>query len=248
MLDTYWENTDNCMKNMKNTINVTNVRICGNKMGCLSVPDKVESLINKTVVFQDYRPTPYTNTNLNKINSLGLPIRFYSWNHYSRILYRIFANPKKELKDQIVNITKDIPFQNVTTIHIRSGGLLANTQEGAYWVTEDELPKLTNAVNDMINNHTLGRLIYLTTDSNKVDFYFRQHLKNVEFLTLNVYNRSHTTGQSKDESFRAALFDLFVSAQGSSILYSPKSGYSIAICSLSQSKRQFILPSSKRFP
>lgn len=103
------------------SLRITNYRkhkICGRKGDCLSVPDKVESLINKTVIFQDYRPTPYTNANLNKINSLGLPIRFYSWNHYSRILYRIFDNPKKELKDQIVSITKDIPFQNVTTIHI----------------------------------------------------------------------------------------------------------------------------------
>ena len=86
----------------------------------------------------------------------------------------------------------------------------------------------------------------VTTDSNKVDSFLHQHLKRVRFLTLNVYNRSHTTGKSKDESFRAALFDLYVSAQGSSILYTPGSGYSRTICSLSQSQQQYELPLSIR--
>lgn len=181
------------------------------------------------------------------INRLGLPIRFSSWSHYTRVLYRIFANPTKELKDQIISVTAIIPFNGVTTIHVRSGGVLANTREGAYWVAPQELPRLVNTVNHWIRHHRLGRLVYFTTDSDKVDSYFRQHLQNVEFLELNVYNRSHTTGSSKDEAFKTALFDLTVAAQGSSLLFTPRSGYSTAIRSLSQSRRQYQLPLNRRY-
>ena len=246
MFDTYWENTDNCMKNMKNTINVTNVRVCTNQNVCITEDKKMESLLNETLIFHDYRPVQFTEANINKINNLGLPIYFNNWTYYTKILFRVFANPRKKLRDQIVSITKDIPFQNVTTIHVRSGGLLANYKERAYWLTEDELPKLANDINDMISNYTLGRLVYLTTDSNKVDSFLHQHLKRVRFLTLNVYNRSHTTWYSNDESFRAALFDLYVSAQGSSILYTPGSGYSRTIRALSHSKQQYELPLSMK--
>ena len=246
MLDTYWNNTNNCLKNMKTTMSISNMAVC-NKHGCKWKGGRSKRVYKGPVVFRDYRPMTFTRAELAVINRLGLPIRFSSWSNYDRVLYRIFANPAKELRDKIVSITEKVPFNQVTTIHVRSGGVLANTREGAYWVTPQELPRLVNTVNHWIRRRKLGQLIYLTTDSDKVNSYFHQHLQNVEFLELNVYNRSHTTGSSKDEAFRAALFDLTVSAQGSSVLFTPRSGYSTAIRSLSQSRRQYQLPLNRRY-
>lgn len=246
MLDTYWTSTDNCLKYMKTKVNTTNMVMCS-KRGCMSKSRRSKTIYGQPVVFKDYRPCKFTRAELKKINRLGLPIRFTSWNHYSRVLYRIFANPNKELKDQIVRLTQDIPFKDVTTIHVRSGGYLANKQEGACWVSQQELPRLIKAVERIMNYYKLGRYVYLTTDSDKVDAYFRQHLKNVQFISINEYSRYHTTGNSSDEAFRAALFDLFVSAQGSSVLYTPRSGYSKAVTSLSRSGRQYQLPLHRRY-
>lgn len=246
MTGSYWRNIDNCLKDMKTTIDYSYFRVCKRNWACNTKKNRLDTLFNESLVFVDYKIVSFTNKNLEKINNLNLSMRFSNWSIYYHVLYRIFANPKKDLIDQIVNVTNSIPFNNVTTLHVRSGGALANHKERAYWVTEDELPKLVNAIGSILNRYSLGRLIYLTTDSNIVDSYLRQHLRNVDFLTLNMYRRDHTTGDSKDESFRAALFDLFVSAQGSSILYTPGSGYSTAIRFLSQSQQQYELPLSIR--
>lgn len=242
----YWRNIDNCLKDMMTTVNYSNFRVCGKNKNCLAKGNRLDTLFNETLVFEDYHPARCTNDNLKAINQLNLPIRFYNWGSYYRVLYRIISNPKKDLIDHIVNTTKGIDFKNVTTIHIRSGGALANHKERACWVTEDGLPKLVKDIDSILSRNKLGRSLYLTTDSDIVYSYVRQHLKNVRFLTLNMYKRDHTTGSLNDVIYRSALFDLYVAAQGSSLLYSMNSGYSNAIRSLSYTRRSYLLPTTFR--
>lgn len=242
----YWRNIDNCLKDMMTTVNYSSFRVCGKHRNCLAKRNRLNTLFNEPLVFEDYQPARCTDDNLKAINKLNLSIHFYNWGAFYRVIYRIISNPKKDLIDQIVNATKGIDFKSVTTIHIRSGGALANHKERACWVTKDQLPKLVKDIDYILSHNKLGRLVYLTTDSDIVYSYIRQYLKNVHFLTLNMYKRDHTTGSPKDAIYRSALFDLYVAAQGSSLLYSMNSGYSNAIRSLSHTRRLYLLPTTFR--
>lgn len=241
----YWESTDNCLKYMTGPVKSSEPKICSVKQVCLS--NRMDMFPNDTIIFQDYRPIRFNRAEFLKLSRVRLPIHFSDWKDYSRILYRILINPKRDLIDQIVNATKGVEFDNVTSIHIRTGGYLSNVKEGAYWVTEEQLPDVVNSVTRILNDYHLSQLVYLTTDSSKLKSYFYNYLQGVEFLTLNMYTPMHTSGKRKGDAYKGALFDLIVAAQGRHILYTPGSGYSSVIRALSCGRGHYVIPLTRRY-
>lgn len=181
-----------------------------------------------------------------KIINSKLKLNFRNWKEYTQILYRLLTNPNSEIINILERTLIEYPIRNQTLgLHIRSGGLLANWKEGTYWVTYEEMPFLIRFINKSIKSRGFFNTLFITTDSNIVEKYIKNHISNITILDVNPYRRYHTTvGDS--ESFKSSIFDLYLSSLCKSIMYTPSSSFSYAILSISRSKSQIKLPLKRR--
>lgn len=158
-------------------------------------------------------------------------------------MYRLILNPNKEQQDFILSQLKEYP-QEYVGMHIRSGGALANRKEKGYWIEERDLLSLTAFINSTMNIKHLSPSIFLSTDSDLIDFFLRVSLPNFHFLSRMSFMRYHTTANSSSDALTGALFDAFVCANSKHFFYTRSSGYSILIKTLGSMNSHFILPTT----
>lgn len=161
-------------------------------------------------------------------------------------MLRLLFNPDSQTISNVTSLIQKHHFnQKVIGIHIRSGGLLANYRESAYWITYDELPSLVSFINNTIVQNHLPHKIYLTSDSDIITRYIKSHLKHYHYITGNPYQRYHTT-VGNSESFKAALFDSLALSQAHTLIYTKGSSFSKEIVTLSIAKSKYKLPYKRR--
>ena len=251
MLDTYWNNTNSCLKDMKYQGNGSIFQnpsyfVCTKMNKCLKNKTNIFSVTNEPIIFEDYRPPVFKNENLKAINKLSLSIHFSSWKYYTKLMYRIFANPSSDVLDVVKEKSSQYDFSKVMGMHIRSGGFLANYRERGYWLTSEELPNLRSFINDTMKKHSLPQMVYLTTDSDIIEQYMKNQFPNLVFIKERPFPRSHTDRGAQDINFKGALFDLYFSSLSSVVLFTPGSVFSLAICSLAATTNQYQLPTTFR--
>ena len=250
MLDSFWNSTDSCLKTMMYSneefkqLNNTPLKYCGLGAGCFVNGSTVE-LLNQPLLFEDYKFL-FKDKYVHDINHGNLSIEFKSKDHFMQMMYRLILNPTKDIQDMVFQQLSTYPA-NFTGMHIRSGGKLANNQEIGYWLTEKELPDLASFINNTIINKDLSKVIYLTTDSDKIEQHLRSHLPQLTILIRPpIILRDHSTSFAKANAIKGALFDAFLTAQSSSILYTRNSKYSQLLLSLANYVKSFSLPSTFR--
>lgn len=248
MYDTFWNNTDSCLKFLKYKGNLSELenstyRVCNKTHLCRINMNDMFSLFNETLVFVDYRLLIDGNKYMKEINNQHLSINFTSWRQYMSVLYRIIANPIQEIQEMVLQNDRN---EEVIGMHIRAGGTLANRKERTYWLTESELPSLMHFINKTVIKDQLPHSIYLTSDSDHVDSYLRKHLPTMNFFKRSPFSRYHTTKNSRASSFPGAMYDLLKTSQGSVLMLTPLSSYSRAIGLLSTSEKQYYLPMKRR--
>ena len=257
MLDSFWNNTDSCLKTMMITdkefkrLDSRPLRRCGQRRRCQSNSHPL-SLPNEIVVFEDYRPLIYGIQYYHKfsdtvkvVNSLTLSEKFKSLNSLMKVLYRIILNPSQDVQSLIFQQLKSYPASFVG-MHIRSAGQLANRKERVYWLKENELPKLKNFISNTISRKHLSKNIYLSTDSDKVEKYLKNQLPGFKFLNRLSLKRDHSTSNASADVLKGAIFDSFVAAQSTSLFYTKDSSFSMIVTNLCKSHVQLAIPFQKR--
>ena len=243
MLDNFWNSTDSCLRMMMCTkeefkrLNSTPLRVCDRYGHSCSVNGTVLDLPDEPLLFEDYEVFAFTDKHVHTLNQANLSMQFTSANHFMQMMYRLILNPTKDVQDMVLKQLSTYPA-SFTGIHIRSGGKLANKQEASYWLKEKELPQLSSFINDTIRTRYLSKDVYLTTDSDKIDSYLRQQLPDIRFLVRPSIKRYHSTSNANE----GALYDVYITTQSSSLLYTLSSKYSKMLIHLSKHKRFFYLP------
>ena len=239
MLDTYWDSTNNCFRNMKlnnasaDNQQLPNYEVCNKTHDCYI---RNNMLKQSDLIFTDYQKgNIHSKETIRAINKLNISYKFKDSRDYQKLIYRLLANPTTVILNSINEDVKAIktPY---TTIHLRTGGYLANYKEGGYWVTPDELPKVTKFINNTIKKNKFENTVFLSTDSDISELYLKQNLPNLRFINRRPYQRSHSTTRNKYSSFEGAIYDYFVAAQGKQIIYSKTSSFSNIVLKLTQSK------------
>lgn len=243
MTNDYWNSTHSCLKDLKYTnVNITDYRVCKRFSRCHSSLKDPYSLYNTTLLFKDYGSFSLPKNTVSLIsNTLSIP--FVDMNQVYSTFFKLLLNPNREVMNLLL---KDIHTmksqQGVVGIHVRSGGDLANRRERTRWMKKDSLPFLTQFINRTIESNHHPHTIYLTTDSDIVEMYFKEHLPHFLFLEKNPYKRGHTTSGAKGVFIKGAIYDVIMTSQASVLFLSPSSSFSSMIRLISKSGRSYNLP------
>lgn len=248
MPESFWNNTNSCMKYFKYTNDINEEqqphRHCpGEKSGRACYASNTR-LVNELLIFTDFR---YINLNddLNMyINKLNIFPRIQKFDSYITLIMRLFLNPSEDIMRRLMYFGRPFFNDKVLSIHIRTGGYLANFQERAYWLTQEELPHIGNWINELIVKQSLPRKIYLTTDSDNVMNYLKNNI-NATFVSNPHLIRSHSRDLRKD-AFKGAIYDLFANALCSHHIITPHSGYSRLISYIADSSDTYKLNVKKK--
>ena len=225
---------------------------CNKSNNCFLNKQAVSSLIKKPVALYDSRlhwSALFTEKNLRAIQYLFInKVDFQSWKQVKRLFFRITLNPSPQLISVILQKRQQLgKYERLVGAHVRCGGKLADSQEEVYWIDKQGLNRVQFTFRKALKNMKLPRkelTVYLATDSTYAEETLRRTMA-VKIVTLNQVTRGHTTGSSADSIYQSAIVDLFLVSQASVVIYSHTSGFSEAILSMANTKREYILPFDK---
>ena len=228
---------------------------CDKSNNCFLNKQTVTSLIKKPVALYDSRlhwSVLFTEKNLQVIQSLFYnKVKFQSWKQVKQLFFRITLNPSPQLISVILHERQQLgKYEGLVGAHVRCGGNLADSHEGVYWIDKQGLDRVQFTFRKALKKMKLPRkeiTVYLATDSSYAEETLRRTMA-VKIVTLNQVTRGHTTGSSADSVYQSAIVDLFLVSQASVVIYSHTSGFSEAILSMANAKREYILPFDKHIP
>lgn len=243
MLDTFWLGTDSCLKPLMITWNEV-YRISHNSGQPLVACSKSSCRKNQKgpVILFNYF-SEYNNIQSTRdINALGLETKFTNINAFKKVLLRLVLNPSKDVQQLIQEQLASFPV-SYTTVHIRSGGKLANHKELGCWMTKEDVPRVSKFVLRMVRTKKVVKDVFLSTDSDYIENYLKEKINLLKRMPLTRY---HSTSKASVDAFKGSLFDLFIASSASHLIYTENSSYSNLIMSLGQFQNPISLPTSFR--
>ena len=179
------------------------------------------------------------------INSYHIFGRDVSCAEYKRIVLRLLTNPTYNTTTLIFKKQSELisPSQ-VIGVHIRSGGKTADSKERKVIMDPSTFHTLPQRINKVVESFGDEYMIYLSTDSSRLDKMIVNAFPKGKVVTTSVFTRGHTTFPSvSEDTIQRALVDMYMVAYAKTIVYTQKSGFSSLCMAISNAEAFFMIPS-----
>lgn len=245
MLDSFWLGTNSCLKPLQITwgeaIKIS--RDLDKPIIACTVPACRQHQGSSPVILYNYY-SEFRIRSMKNIPSLGLGVKFPSSRSFKSVLHRLVLNPPKDTQELVLEQLKSFP-KSYTTVHIRSGGKLANHKEVGYWMTKKDVPRVSTFVKNTIRANHFPDTVFLSTDSDYIERYLRKKEK-MNLLQRMPVLRDHSTSNASVDALKGSLFDLFIAVQSSHLICTKWSSYSELITIMGNYRKSILLPTSFR--
>ena len=246
--DSFWNETNPCIRNLRYTGPLDMFRSCGwLEKPCpdMKGSDILHMQPNENLVFRDLRVNVFTPKNLQIMHKLGLIPPNKNWDYFKRILARLLLNPNPDNIQLIEEKRKELSSIHFhLSTHIRCAGGLSDEPEIAIMITPQQVRNMGETFKNEFNKLHLGNTIpnvYLSTDSSKVEQYLKNKLKSIHFYSLDIV-RGHSTG-GNFRNLRVSLVDLYSLCLSDHFLGTQSSSYSRIASILCNFKSISFIPS-----
>ena len=183
---------------------------------------------HSNAVLMDFRPS-WKKLITKKVDHLFSDSAEYQQiglNNLLKMTTRILLNPTPDVIQYLYHF-KQHYYRNHTVlgVQVRLGGCLANSHEVMMLMTLEELRSLPGIIRQHIQSMD-NPVVYLSTDSDIAERYFRQELPDITILTSSsLFERHHSTGLVDLSIVKSSLVDLFLLADADVILISDSSKF-----------------------
>lgn len=121
------------------------------------------------------------------------------------------------------------PSYNQIGVHVRCGGVLANTPEGATLVSLPILKRIPNMIVEIAKKiPPEGVYVFLSTDSN-IAFNYLNHTVPYTVKQSSLYQIGHAEFDPNDSIVKRSLIDIFLMAESPYLIITSGSGFSMVI-------------------
>lgn len=249
----FWNATYNCLHNSGMTLEkatipatVFNGRYCSNITSMTEFITTLKTfnhsaLLDCRVPF-DKIESKYTR---NELQSKHLIKEDETVSYFYKKVLRILLNPSPSILSNVQDfMSYHFRDKRVLGIQIRTGGCVANFHEMKSMMSLKEIRQFPSYINNIMEKESLlpaRTTIFLSTDSDLVEQYIREQLRsNIEIITANTYQRSHSRGKANDESIYGALMDILLLAKADVLITCSGSGFGRVANIISLSSKKYI--------
>lgn len=235
----FWNNLDTCFKELrydgsgngygKWVVGLTNKRICGNGVQCVSEPRNFYTLANETLIFEDYRIYPSEKQIpgiVNRLRSIGFLKENENYQDYHRYIVRLLLNPIPSIQSLIRSERVRIGYPDKQIgVHLRCGGFLADTQEKTAMITPERLALVPRIIQTLISSSN-ATYVYLSTDSTFAFQNITRALDPIPVKSTQLFHRGHTEKRVDEDVIRRTLLELYLVSESHGLLLTSASSYS----------------------
>ena len=170
---------------------------------------------------------------LSKLEELGVYSAIEPISFITHRMSRFIFCPNERVGNSINHLVDQMKDKIILGVQIRTGGNGANSKEGVTFLPLDELPRVANLIQQLIQPFTA---VYLSTDSSYVLEYINNHTKNQIFY-MKEFERGHSSPahnrKSSLSALEGAVCDLGVLSFAKGLYITRKSSYGGLASSLS---------------
>ena len=189
----------------------------------------LQSMVGRSnAVLMDYRPSweKLITKKVDRLFSDSTEYQHIGLENLRKMVTRLLLNPTPDVIQYLYQF-KQRYYTNHTVlgVQVRLGGCLANSHEIMMLMTLEQFRSLPNMIRQHINS-TDNPVVYLSTDSDIAERYFREKLPDVRILTSSsLFSRHHSTGMVDLSIVKSSLVDLFLLADADVLLISDSSKF-----------------------
>ena len=146
------------------------------------------------------------------------------------------TNPSAEIRKKALDFREELrPFKNLVSVHVRTGGSLADTREKAVANPKSRFRYIYSTINNIASKIANPFKLYLTTDSTVFEEFLRSRYPPYRLVTIDYYKRGHTSGKhASEKTIKRSLLDMYIAAQAKTLIYTRRSGFSLTILYLGE--------------
>ena len=245
----FWDGIDGCFgalryegSNCKDSvrfIGLTDKKVCGNGVQCVSELRNFYTLQNETLVFEDYRIYPSEKqipAVVGHLRRIGFLKDSENYQDYHRYIVRLLLNPTASLQALIRSERRRMGESSKQVgVHLRCGGLLADTQEKTAMITPEKLALVPPMIQSLLSSYNAS-YVYLSTDSTITYRNISNALYPIPVKSTQLFHRGHTERRVDEDVIRRSLLELYLVSQSRAFLLTSASSYSQLIRWITGSK------------
>lgn len=219
---------------------MTNKRVCGNGVQCASERRNFYTLANDTLIFEDYRIYPSEKQIpciVNHLRSIGFLKENENYRDYHRYIVRLLLNPIPSIQSLIRSERMRIGYPDEQIgVHLRCGGLLADTREKTAMITPERLALVPRIIQTLLSS-TNATYVYLSTDSSLAFQNITHALYPIPVKSTLLFHRGHTEKRVDEDVVKRTLLELYLVSESRALLLTSASSYSQLIRWITNSKQ-----------
>ena len=212
---------------------IASFKLCANRVDCLNQTKRINSFDKMDLCLRDYRPE------LNEeekaaivaiLRRIGFLTNEEGWWDYKRNVLRLILNPIEKLQKEIMQERRRIgPSNSQIRVHVRCGGVLADTPEETTLVNLPILKTIPSMIVEMAER-LLPReaYVFLSTDSS-LAFNYLNHTVPYRLIQSSLYHIGHAEYDPDDSIVKRSLIDIFLMADSPYLIITSASGFSMVI-------------------
>lgn len=224
-----------------NSLAISSFKLCANRVDCLNHTKSIYSFEEKDLCLRDYRPGINEEERAAIVAILrrnGFLSNEEGWWDYRRIVLRLFLNPIEKLQKEIMWERRRIgPSNSQIGVHVRCGGVLANTPEETTLVNLPILKTIPSMIVEMAERLLPEEAyVFLSTDSS-LAFNYLNHTVPYRLIQSSLYHIGHAEYDPDDSIVKRSLIDIFLMAESQFLIVTSSSGFSKVIREIGSYKR-----------
>ena len=200
-------------------------------------------VLNGTFIIKTHYSGHYHFMNRKGFESLkdsGLIKNEETWHQARNRLTRWLFRPNKRIMS-LVSPYRKKPGTIQLGVQIRTGGKLANNNEGTVFLNNMSMPFIISTINSQLMNLPSTTVLYISSDSSIIINRLVQEYKDTTVHYLNCTSRGHTALLSS--AIECALMDMILIAESNYLIYTGGSSFGYLISNLMGFVNAPIIPS-----